>query len=151
MFVYRLSRKKFTNHLSGIGASMYGARWNPMGVEIVYTAESRALALAEIAVHLSVAMVSDDYLMLSIEIPDQLSVYEPDTGILPDGWDEFPYNEATQIIGSDFVSLNKACVMKVPSAVVKGDYNYLINPYHPQFKEIRIKEIKEFRIDRRLL
>lgn len=151
MVVYRLSRKKFTNHLSGIGASVYGARWNPRGVEIIYTAESRALALAEIVVHLSVGMVSDDYIMLSIEFPDHLTVYEPDMDALPGGWDEFPYNSDTQIFGRDFVSRGEACVMKVPSSVVKGDYNYLINPYHPQFKEVTIKEVKDFRIDRRLL
>jgi RES domain-containing protein len=151
MVDYRLSRKKFTNHLSGVGASIYGARWNPSGVEIVYTAESRALALAGIAVHLSVGMVPDDYILLTIELPDHLIVYEPDLDALSDGWDEFPYNIDTQIFGRDFVSRGDACVMKVPSSVVKSDYNYLINPYHPKFKEVTIRQVKDFRIDRRLL
>lgn len=151
MIVFRLSRRKFSNHLSGIGASLYGARWNPKGLEMVYTSESRALALAEIAVHLSFAIIPADYLMVTVYIPDHLTVYQPEMALLPAGWDEFPYNEEPQLFGRDFLLLKEACVMKVPSAVVKGDYNYLINPPHPDFKRIRIIDICDFILDRRLM
>jgi len=151
MIVFRLSRRKFPNHLSGVGASMYGARWNPKGFEMVYTSESRALALAEIAVHLSVAMVPADYLMVTVDIPEQLIVYQPEIALLPSGWDEFPYNEASQLFGRDFLLKKDECVMKVPSAVVKGDNNYLINPSHQDFNRIRIVDACDFILDRRLL
>jgi len=150
MIVFRLSRRKFSDHLSGTGASMYGARWNPKGLEMVYTSESRALALAQIAVHLSVAMVPADYLMVSVDIPEQLTIYKPEMDLLPSGWDEFPYNEITQLFRREFLLLKEACVMKVPSAVVKGDNNYLINPWHPDFNRIRIVDTFDFIIDRRL-
>ncbi|MBA2407387.1 MAG: RES family NAD+ phosphorylase, partial [Chitinophagales bacterium] len=55
MEVYRLSRQKFAGSLSGKGAAIKGARWNSAGVELIYTSANRSLAMAEIAVHFSLA------------------------------------------------------------------------------------------------
>jgi len=137
--------------LSGKGAATFGARWNSQGIEMIYTAESRALAMAEVFVHLSLAMMPDDYLMLTIEIPDAVSIKVLDQSILPDDWSDSPYKYATQEIGDRFVSAREACVLKVPSSVVKGDYNYLINPYHADFIRISITETVDFIFDRRLI
>lgn len=150
MIVFRLSRKKYAAALSGKGAAVYGARWNSQGVEMIYTAESRALAMAEVIVHLSLAMMPDDYQMLSIVIPDSVSVEVLDLSILPDDWAIFPYNHKTQAIGDRFIYEREACVLKVPSSVVNGDFNYLLNSYHADFSKIEISEISDFVIDRRI-
>ncbi len=73
MEVYRLSREKFASPLSGKGAAIKGARWSSVGVEIVYTAFNRSLAMAEIAVHFTFATLPDDYMMITIFIPDDVS------------------------------------------------------------------------------
>ncbi len=151
MKVFRLSRKKYTVELSGKGAATFGARWNSQGIELIYTAESRALTMAEVFVHLSLAMMPDDYLMLTIEIPDSVSIIVLDDLTLPDDWADSPYKYETQETGDRFVSAREACVLKVPSSVVLGDFNYLINPYHADFKLIRIIEINDFVFDRRLI
>lgn len=150
MIVFRLSRRRYSTELSGKGAAIYGARWNSRGVELIYTAESRALALAEIFVHLSLAMLPDDLVMVSINIPESVSIRLPDKISMPDGWSDFPYSYGTQEIGNRFVNERKFCVFKVPSSVVKGDFNYLINPLHPDFVKIRIIDISDFIIDRRM-
>ena len=150
MIVFRLSRKKYATALSGKGAAVYGARWNSQGVEMIYTAESRALAMAEVIVHLSLAMMPDDYQMLSILVPDSVSVEVLDTAILPKDWYVFPYTHKTQAIGDRFIYERHACILKVPSSVVNGDFNYLINPYHADFNMIEISEISDFAIDRRM-
>jgi len=61
MEVYRLTRERFAKGLSGKGSSMMGARWNSVGVELIYTAPNRALAMAEVAVHLTLATMPSEY------------------------------------------------------------------------------------------
>jgi len=51
MEVFRLSRAKYADQLSGYGAALKGARWNSRGVEMIYAAENRSLAMAEVLVH----------------------------------------------------------------------------------------------------
>lgn len=150
MEVFRLLNKKYPIELSGIGAARYGARWNSKGTEIVYTAQSRALAMAEVAVHLTLATLPRTFKMITIHIPDFVEVLNCNEKKLEIGWNDFPENSATQIIGDEFIQKNEYCVMKVPSAVVKGDYNYLINPYHPDFKSIKIIHQENFPFDKRI-
>lgn len=145
-----LTRRKYAGTLSGIGASLRGARWNSVGVELIYTASNRALALAEVAVHVSVATLPDDFVMVTIDIPDDISVGPLDSEDLPPDWNIFPYTSKTQRMGDAFVSKNEHCLLCVPSAIVKGEYNLLINPHHPEFGGIHITHIEDFAIDRRL-
>ncbi len=149
MLAYRLLRKKYFTVLSGKGASKSANRWNSKGTEIVYSSESRTLAMAEIAVHLSIATLPGDYAMLEIFIPDGIRITALDEKNLPVGWNTFPHPLSTQKIGDNFIASNSSCILKVPSAVVKGDYNYLINPYHPDFSKIQIINSYDFPIDKR--
>lgn len=149
MKVFRLSRKKYANELSGKGASLSANRWNSKGAEIIYCASSRALAMAEVAVHLNLALIPNDYLMLEIYIPDSIKIQKIDNNKMPSGWDLFPHISPTQKIGDDFMSQNKYCVLSVPSAVVKGDFNYLLNPFHRDFKNIEIVNSYSFSFDQR--
>ena len=73
MRVFRLSKKKYSKELSGKGASKSGNRWNSKGTEIIYSAESRALAMAEVAVHLTLATLPSDYVMIEIDIPETIA------------------------------------------------------------------------------
>jgi RES domain-containing protein len=150
MEVFRLARKKYPIALSGKGASIAGARWNSKGTEIIYTAQSRALAMAEVAVHLSIAALPSDFVMLTIDVPEDVSVEELDSTTLQIGWNVFPHSFTTQIIGDQFIKEDRSCVIKVPSAVVKGDYNYLINPSHEDFKKIKIIHQEDFPFDKRI-
>ncbi len=150
MEVFRLTRKKNLIELSGKGAATFGARWNFKGTEIIYTAQSRALAMAEVAVHLSISTLPSDFVMLTINIPEIIFVEILDTQRLQKDWNVFPHSFTTQVIGDQFIKENKNCILKVPSAVVKGDYNYLINPYHEDFKKIEIIDVTDFPFDKRI-
>lgn len=150
MEVFRLSRKKFARPLSGRGAALMGGRWNSAGVAMIYTASNRSLAMAEVAVHLTLATIPDDYVMITIRVPDAVSVRDLPARELPTDWKIFPYLPATQAIGDKFVMDAKACILRVPSAVTKGDHNLLINPRHPDFAKIRIASVEPFPIDRRI-
>lgn len=150
MEAYRLCREKFSTKLSGIGAAMKGARWNSIGVEMIYTASNRSLAMAEVAVHLSLATLPEDYMMMTIHIPDDISMKRLNVSDLPIDWNKFPHPSTTQIIGDRFISENPHCVLQIPSSVTEGDYNLLINPHHIEFQRIKILDIKKFIFDQRL-
>lgn len=150
MKIYRLSKKEFINDLSGKGAEKYGGRWNSKGTVIIYTSDSRALCTAEVAVHFPLGIIPVDYFISTIEIPENVSMKEISPKSLPDNWKSFPHSHSTQQIGDDFVIKNLHLVLKVPSAVIQGDYNFLINPYHTDFKKIKILNIEPFDFDKRL-
>jgi RES domain-containing protein len=150
MEVYRLSREKHAKPLSGKGSAIKGARWNSIGVELIYTAINRSLAMAEIAVHFTLATLPDDYVMISISIPDDLDIKEIAEADLPANWHEFPHPVSTQRFGDEFVIENKYCILKIPSVVTKGDYNLLINPNHKDFEKVEITNIEKFPFDKRI-
>lgn len=147
MRFYRLSKKKYKDKLSGYGASLNGQRWNSKGTEVVYTADSRALATSEVAVHISLGILPKDYFMVEIEIPSFIKIKEIQNEDLPDAWDAIPSQPNSQKIGDEFVEENKFAVLKVPSVVVKGDSNYIFNPKYKSFKEIKIVKTVLFPFD----
>lgn len=150
MEVYRLSREIYSHNLSGKGAALKGARWNSIGIEMIYTASNRSLAMAEVAVHLSVALLPNDYKMLTVYIPDDASILKFQVSDLPHNWNEFPHPKQTQKVGDEFVLQNNYAVLQIPSVVTQGDFNLLINPHHADFSRIKIIDNVPFPFDRRL-
>jgi RES domain-containing protein len=150
MEVFRLSREKFSSPLSGIGAAIKGARWNSVGIEMIYTAANRSLAMAEVAVHFSISTIPEDYVMITIFIPDDISMKKISISELPPNWNSFPHPQSTQFFGDKFILENRYCVLQIPSSVTQGDYNLLINPNHIEFKQISIIDIRNFTFDQRL-
>lgn len=150
MEVFRLAREKYATPLSGKGAAIKGARWNSVGIELIYTAQNRSLAMAEVAVHFTMATLPDDYMMITIDIPDDIVKQQIAESDLPSGWREFPHPISTQKIGDDFVTENKYCVLIIPSVVTQGDFNVLINPNHKDFSKISITRIEKFPFDHRI-
>ncbi|CAM4340390.1 RES family NAD+ phosphorylase [Gillisia limnaea] len=150
MKVFRLSKKQYSSTLSGKGAALFGNRWNSKGTEMIYTAQSRALSMAEVAVHLSLSTLPSDYMMIEIEIPDFLKFQSLKESELSQYWNSHPPIPFTQKIGDDFIDSGKHCILKVPSAVVKGDFNFLINPHHKDLKKIKILETTDFPFDKRM-
>jgi len=141
MEAFRLAREKHSSVLSGFGAAIKGAKWNSMGVELIYTASNRSLAMAEVAVHFTLATLPKDYVMMTIFIPDSISLERVNQEDLPADWNVFPHPKSTQEISDRFIRENKYCVLQIASAVTQGDFNLLINPYHPEFSRIKIIKV----------
>ena len=150
MIVYRLSKSKYASDLSGKGAEKIGGRWNSKGIALVYTSESRALCTTEIAVHTPLGNLPIGYELITIEIPDEIQIKEVAIADLPFEWKLIPHSPASKKTGDSFVAEGKFLVLKVPSVVVPGDYNYLLNPSHPEFYKVKIKSIEPFNFDERL-
>ena len=150
MKVYRIEREKYLDAtLTGIGASMSeGYRWNSLHTRIVYTAESRALATLEISVHLDLSEdLPNDRFYVEIEIPDEIIIQEVRLEDLPDDWNSKPPALTTQIIGDDFVHYNESAILKVPSSIVPQEFNYLINPGHPDAHKIKVSGTSRMAFD----
>ena len=106
--------------------------------------------MAEIAVHFSIATLPSDYIMLTINCPNSIKVIEINLSQLPKYWNSFPALKKTQVIGDTLVNEGKSAICKVPSVVTKGDFNFLLNPNHRDFKMIKIIKREKFTFDKRL-
>ena len=150
MIVFRLSKKDYCKDLSGKGAEKAGGRWNSKGSPMVYTSESRALCTTEIAVHSPLGNIPADYYLVTIEIPDSASILELKPIDLPKDWKALPHSNSTQLIGDKFLADGKFLVLKVPSVVVQGDFNYLLNPSHKLMSKVKIINTELFEFGERL-
>ncbi|MFM9827101.1 RES family NAD+ phosphorylase [Flavobacterium sp.] len=153
MRVYRIEREKYLETtLKGIGAALTeGYRWNSMNTYLVYTAESRALATLEVSAHLDFSQdLPTDRFYIEIEIPLSVEIVELKIDELPENWDSKPPILETQYVGDDFVTQINAAVLKVPSSIIPYEYNYLINPNHPDSKKIKVISTQRLVFDGRL-
>lgn len=153
MRVYRIEREKYLETtLKGVGAALTeGFRWNSMNTYLVYTAESRALATLEVSAHLDFSQdLPTDRFYIEIEIPLSVEIVELKIDELPENWDSKPPILETQYVGDDFVTQNNAAVLKVPSSIIPYEYNYLINPNHPDSKKIKVISTQRLVFDGRL-
>lgn len=151
---FRIAKSRFARTmdemLSGVGAALYGGRWNSRGVHMVYASQSASLAALEIAVHLNNTAVLEAYSVCRLEIPDALceSVGVED---LPDGWDEMVVNPLeAQAWGDLWIASGATPVVKVPSVILRSEWNFLLNPKHEDFGKVIVGEIHSFNYDRRI-
>ena len=150
MFVYRIAKKKYIRDLSGIGARLYGGRWNRKGIGIVYTSESRALALVEFLVNIPFSMLPSKLCIATVEINDKIRPVEITLGDLPKNWRIFPASEELAEIGSKWAVSSKSLALRVPSAVVPHEFNILLNPSHQEMKNVTIANVEGLEMDKRL-
>lgn len=149
MRLYRIVRSAYAD-LTGNGARLYGGRWNSEGRPVVYFASSRSLAVLEALAHLSPTNMPDDFCMMIVEAPDN-SVTALDINTLPEHWQEYPEQNILKQIGNRFLAEKQHLLLKVPSAIVKEEYNYLLNPLHSSADKVKIIGKQPFSFDARLL
>ena len=153
MRVFRIERERYLpDTLRGIGASLSnGSRWNSYGTFLVYTAQSRALAMLEVSVHLNLRdELPTDRMLVEIEIPDEVKILEISKEELPKNWNSKPPTGHSQVVGDAFVRNGEAAVLKVPSSIVEEEFNFLINPNHPEAAKIKVVSSRPFLFDERL-
>ena len=149
MIIYRLVLETFKEDLSGTGSKIFGGRWNFPGYSAIYTAENISLAVLEILVNTDKNNIPPAYYLLKLHLPDNLPIKVITNAGLKEKWyTDFEY---AQYIGSNFLESGKESILKVPSAIVKEEFNFLLNPAHTDFKKITIKETVPFDFDIRLL
>lgn len=148
--VWRITSKKFTKTaFSGEGARLYGGRWNTPGTPLIYTAESKSLAVLEILIHLESPDLLRKFVLFEVTIEDSL-VTPLDPASLPKNWRQDPPPPDAQKLGDEWASSARSPVLQVPSAIVTGEFNYLLNPRHADFSKLKIGPPQSFLLDPRL-
>jgi RES domain-containing protein len=151
MLVYRIAKRDVVRDLSGMGAKLFGGRWNHRGTAVIYTSETRALATVEYLVHLSLSNAPRDLMIASLEIPDSIVPEEVPRKALPKGWRDYPSPREVADLGTEWAKSKKSLLLRVPSAVVEQEYNILINPMHSEMPRVVLKEVAAFEFDKRLV
>lgn len=134
----------------GEGARVYGGRWNSPGTAVVYVSESLAVAMLEILVHVEYAPTLLSYSYIEVGIPGTLVERLDETALAAD-WTRQPPGPATQAIGDQWVKEARSAALRVPSAIVPGGFNFLLNPRHPDFPHLVLAPARAFQFDSRLL
>ena len=147
MLVYRITLEKYCHQLFAPGTE---GRWNSRGYFIIYTAGSRALACLENLVHRDSEGLKSLFKVIVIDIPAQVEITALPVEELHKNWTMAENLFRTRQIGNNWLSSLTSCVIKVPSAIIPGEFNFLINPAHRDFAKISIKNLEEFEFDSRL-
>lgn len=149
--VWRLVKSRYASSaFDGEGARVYGGRWNSPGVRAAYASDNAALAVLEVLVHLDVTATLSTYSLVEASLPNE-SIDELDTSRLPDDWSTSPVPARVQMLGDAWMSAGQALALRVPSTLVPGASNLLINPAHPDIDRFQVVSILPFAFDRRLL
>ncbi|TAG17764.1 MAG: RES domain-containing protein [Cytophagales bacterium] len=147
MEVYRISLAKWTGQLVASGGA---ARWNSKGKFVIYTAATRALACLENVVHRSGEGLNASFKTMIIDIPDTLAIAQIAPRDLPKNWSLYENYHLCQKIGDNWLDALQAPVLQVPSAIIGHEFNFLLNPQHPDFKQIVLKRVEDFAFDVRI-
>ncbi len=149
--VWRLASARYSDHaFDGEGARLYGGRWNHPGTSMVYCSSTLALAALEFFVHLEPDLAPPDLVAVAADLPAGLDVEALEVEALPANWRTYPAPERLRDLGTGWVRSGRTAVLQVPSSVIPHEMNVLLNPAHPDFARIHIREAEPFSFDPRM-
>ncbi len=148
--VWRISHRDYgKTAFTGKGAKLFGGRFNSPELAAIYTSGALSLSLLELLVQIEDREYLNNCVQFHAEIPDQF-IYKPLAEELPDGWNKIPYGRSSQKFGDEWIHESSYAVLRIPSVVVPVEYNYIINPNHPDFTKIELSDGSNVSLDPRL-
>jgi len=148
MEVYRIGKTRHSKDLSGEGARLNGGRWNHILTPCLYTSQSRALAILEYTVNINIDDVPRALSITTIEITEDNIIFLSQSD-LPGNWMQVPSPSSTKDFGTHLLKAATS-IIKIPSIVVPQEFNYLLNPLHPDSKDFKIISVEDFVYDVRI-
>lgn len=149
MLLYRISKQAYARDTEGLGSKLYGGRWNNIGTPCIYTSESRALAILEYAVNIELVMVPKRLAITIYEAPEN-DFLNCNTNNLPVDWKNSPSPSSTKNYGSKLFLNTSYLGLKLPSAIVQDEFNYLINPLSAKLTLLKVVDVQDFIFDQRI-
>lgn len=150
MVLWRITQAKFAaDALVGEGGMHASGHWHHKGHRVVYCASSLSLAMLEMLVHCDQS-ARVNLAKIAIYVPDNVAVEKVDARKLPKAWRAYPAPTALATVGTTWLLETRTAILRVPSAIVDTEHNYLINPAHPSARRIRATKAVRFELDRRL-
>ncbi|MGD0125922.1 MAG: RES family NAD+ phosphorylase [Terriglobia bacterium] len=150
MKFWRICRRRYVAEAaSGEGARLYGGRWNSRGVRMVYASTSLSLAAVETFVNMEPNLRPGDLVSIGGELAETVEVERLDLKALPARWYQ-TRDESLRPFGDDWIAAGRTVALLVPSAAIRGEWNVLLNPAHPEFSKITFYRPKPFKFDARM-
>ena len=142
---WRVDKEKWKNSsFDGSGAAREGGRWNSAGIRVVYASKHLAMASLEKYVHLPKPVPAATKLVRFTVDFNGVTTKTLHPADLPANWNVSPVPAETQKIGDDWVESNETAILAVPSAIIPEEWNFLLNPAHPDFKKVTIHPPEKF-------
>jgi RES domain-containing protein len=145
MLLYRLSKTTNAHDLTGLGAKLYGGRWNQAGIPCIYLTESRGLALLEYTAHTPIDLLPPSLSFTSFDVPAH-SMRQLTADELPISWLQQPYSRDSQDIGSEWLTKNESLLLKIPSILIAREFNFVLNTMHPLIGAVNIVDVTDYNI-----
>lgn len=137
--------------LTGAGAKLSGGRWNRPGNAVLYCASNISLAVLETFIHLKAGGLPLNRYLVEFSIPEALWANAVDLSKPPVGWDAIPTGKVSLDAGDAWLKGNRSALMIVPSVIVAEEVNVLINPLHPDTRQVAVRKVRKWTYDPRLL
>ncbi len=149
--VFRLGKLAYRNTLfSGEGGLHASGRWTSRGRPIVYTSASISLAVLEYTVNYRRRGWVPATVLGRITIPAGVLIEIVSANRLPANWFAADPPSQLQQIGDDWLERGDSAVLRVSSAIVMEEWNYLLNPLHADVRKLRLGKPQLFSFDRRV-
>lgn len=100
-------------------------------------------------VHLQAHEILHAYLLASVSFEESV-VEQVSAAELPAGWRKDPAPPAVQAVGDERVARASSAILRVPSVLIDGEWNYPLKPAHPDFGRCVRGKTRPFRFDPRL-
>jgi len=82
-------------------------------------------------------------------LPEDLAIETVDLDSLPIDWQQEAADPGLQNIGKQWLLSRRTPVLKVPSAIIPIEFNYILNPQHPDLRLI-LDPPMEFKFNERM-
>ena len=148
MNLYRITATRFAADLSGMGGLYSAGRWHKQGTRILYASEHVSLAKLEVLANST--ETPDNVSLITLEIPANATCLTVNVADLPSGWNQLPYHPALGALIDNWIAEQQYWLMRVPSIHSPAEFNYLINPLHPEHNMLKISNVEQHIFDPRL-
>jgi RES domain-containing protein len=149
--VFRIAKLRYQDQIfSGLGGLYADGRWTDRGRPVVYTSENVSLAVLEYTVNYRRRGWVPASVLGRARIPDEVRITTLHLSDLPRNWSDPDPPPKLRLLGREWLDGSATAVLKVPSAVVIEEWNYLLNPLHADFKRLVFGKPRRYLFDRRL-
>ncbi|WP_247235108.1 RES family NAD+ phosphorylase [Telluribacter sp. SYSU D00476] len=148
MLLYRITRDTYAYDLMATGCLYGNGRWHRRGTRVLYTSEH--VSLAKLEVLANSLILPKNQVLVTIEVPNDATIQLLTPNLLPQDWWNFPYPDALADYTEEWIRAGDSWILKVPSAQSTTEYNYLLNPLHPQHNLAKVVGVEPVQFDKRL-
>src|SRR5690606_39175326 len=126
MLVFRVTHTKYAEDTQGMGAKLFGGRWNHRGISCLYASSNRALAILEYSANTPVDLIPRALSIVTYEIEEHC-IKSIAASQLPGDWKTAPAPISTKSFGTELLSAEEF-IIKIPSCIVPQEYNFILPP-----------------------